>query len=97
MDNRFEQLFEMVLEIRDKTIQNTTILEEHARRSVASEDRLEVQETKLDSFMEHIKEELEPIKDHVKKVHWGIKVVIGLGLAGTTILGLIEGLRKILG
>lgn len=95
MDNRFDKLFEMVLEIRDQTVKNSTVLEEHARRSAASEERLEVQEHKLEKFMEHVEQRLEPINDHIKQVSWFSKLIIGAGVATGTILGIIEAIQKL--
>jgi branched-subunit amino acid aminotransferase/4-amino-4-deoxychorismate lyase len=96
MDSRFDKLFEMVLEIRDKTTQNTAVLDEHMRRTDASERRLEIQEHKLDTFMTHIEGQLEPVKNHVNRVGWTVKMVIYAGAGLGAALGIIEGLRKIL-
>lgn len=60
---------------------NSIVLDEHMRRSEAAEARLDVQEEKLDKFVES----MEPVKEHVKSVH------LLTGLAGKTlkVLGIL--------
>lgn len=60
---------------KEMTYANSIVLDEHARRSEASESRLDVQEEKLEKFME----KMEPIQDHVK----AIETLKGAG--GTTL------------
>jgi hypothetical protein len=80
-------------ETKDMTKSNSVVLEEHARRSRASESRLDVQEEKLDKFIL----EMEPVKDHVKTVslltHAGVKILKVLAILASlvaTIAGLLK-------
>lgn len=43
---------------------NSIVLDEHMRRSEAAEARLDVQEEKLDKFID----QMEPVREHVKTV-----------------------------
>jgi hypothetical protein len=82
---------------KEMTHANGIVLDEHQRRSEAAESRLDVQEHKLEKFME----KMEPVQDHVKGVRNLLKTSItGLKLIGiivslvATILGLFHHFSK---
>lgn len=70
-----------IAEIKEKTILNTATLDDHSRRSTASEARLDVQEQKLEKFIE----KMEHVSDHVKSV----ESVAKFSVRGLKILGII--------
>lgn len=45
--DEFQKLLDLILEIRDMTVDNTSELKEHARRSTASEGRLKIVEDQI--------------------------------------------------
>lgn len=78
-----KQMHQDLQEVKEIAIKNTVVLEEHQRRSAASEKRLEL-----------IEMELEPIKDHVKLINgvvwFVVKAVAFLG----SLLSLVYILKK---
>lgn len=76
----------MQIEDHEISIKNSVILDEHARRSTASERRLDLQEEKFDEFVK----KMQPIEDHVKSVKSVTKFMnVALKVLGTivTIVG----------
>lgn len=80
-------------ETKAMTMQNSVVLAEHARRSEASEGRLDVQEVKLEKFIT----DMEPVKDHVKTVHlvtsFTVKALKVMGIVASlvaTVLGILK-------
>lgn len=72
---------------------NSIVLDEHMRRSEAAEARLDVQEEKLDKFIE----QMIPVQDHVKTVSLltsaVMKILKVLGAIATlvgTVLGILR-------
>lgn len=92
MKEQMDRMFDLLIEINERTVRNTTILEEHERRSTASEQRLEIQEQKLDHFMQVTSEKIEPIAKHVDRVGFGIKALMALIGLVATIVGIITAL-----
>jgi hypothetical protein len=81
-----------VSDIKSETTKNTVTLEEHSRRSTASEKRADLQEKKLDQFIKN----MEPVEDHIKFMHkLGKLIVVTLG-AGASLAGIIALVRNIL-
>lgn len=82
-----------VSDIKRDVAENTVTLNEHARRSEASEGRLDVQEQKLEKFIT----EMEPVKDHVKTIslltNAGVKILKVLGLL-ISLISAIFGILK---
>lgn len=83
-----------VSEVKEMAYVNTNDLKEHMLRSHMSEARLDVQEEKLDKFIESMK----PVKEHVETVHsltragkLSLKVLAALG----TIVGTIASFLKL--
>ena len=81
---------------KDMSFANSIVLDEHMRRSEAAEARLDVQEEKLDKFIES----MEPVKEHVKTVHLlttlvgkAARILAFLASIAGTILGLLKFLR----
>jgi hypothetical protein len=75
-----DQLLDILLEIKEETTRNTTTLEDHQRRSVASEERLELQEKKFEEFEKRI----EPLLMHFSASKLLLRWVVGvLGIVGT--------------
>jgi hypothetical protein len=65
----------------------------HISRTEASEARLDVQEQKLDHFVE----QMEPVKEHVKTVHLltraltkGLKILVAIATLVATVAGLVK-------
>lgn len=75
--------------IREQTIRNTVVLEEHMRRTEIGEARMNVQEEKLEAFME----KMVPIEDHAKLVNAIVKIALGLITAAAAIAAIIHALR----
>lgn len=65
-NDEYQLLMKMMLEMKEIGIRNTVVLEEHARRSTASEARLALQEEKMEKLQEHFDKRMEPIEDHIK-------------------------------
>lgn len=93
-----DRLFHMILdmkkdqaEIKEATIKNTATLEEHVRRTEASEARLEIQEEKLDRFIDR----MEPFEDHVKFVNMSLKVLVGVITLTGIIVGIVAAIRAL--
>lgn len=85
-----------VADIKEKTAANTVTLDDHSRRSTASEGRLNVQEEKLEKFIE----KMEPIQDHVKAVEniakfsvSAIKILAVVVSVIATVMGIIHHLH----
>lgn len=80
---------------KDMAQANSISLNEHMRRSEASENRLDLQEDKLDHFIK----EMEPVKEHVKAVSL-LTSLIGKCLKVFTVLlslvGAVLGILKLL-
>lgn len=98
----FQLLMKMMLEMADKqdriheiSIRNSVVLEEHARRSTASEERLEVQERKLEASLSNLDERFNPIEDHIKFVGWVLKGGVSLITLAGIIVGIVEFLRTL--
>lgn len=88
---QFERLTDFVLDIkktqeemREILIRNTVVLDEHIRRTIASEDRLDLLETSM-----------VPLNDHVKTVTFVIKFAAGVVTACGTIAGIFEVIRNL--
>lgn len=84
---------------KEMTTSNKAVLEEHARRSTASEVRLDVQEEKLEQFIE----DMEPVQEHIRAVSTltkfivkGSKVVTNVLKAGAAILAIIGAVKEFL-
>lgn len=80
-------------ETKELTKENSVVLAEHARRSVASENRLDLQEEKMEKFIS----DMGPVQDHVEmvstltKAGWtAIKVLAAIASLVATILGLVK-------
>lgn len=71
-----------IIEVKEKTAVNTTTLVEHARRSTASEERLTIQEDKLEKFEDVIKSVNSVGRFLVKS----LKILALLATIGLTIL-----------
>jgi hypothetical protein len=74
----FQLLADLILDvkkdvsiIKSDVAANTITLNEHARRSEASENRLDVQEEKLEQFIK----EMKPVQEHVQTVSALTKVI----------------------
>lgn len=98
--DEFQQLLKIILEVKDVAVRNSEIavrnsvvLEEHARRSAASEQRLELQEEKIGEMREHFDTRLDPIEDHIKFVSWLVKGAVGLLTLAGVIAGIVEVVR----
>ncbi len=85
-----------ISETKEIALRNTVVLEEHARRSQASEDRLEVQEQKFEEFVK----KMEPVQEHVEMVSnltkaglWIAKAIGVVASAGAAVIGLLKALR----
>lgn len=76
MDNKFDRL-EAKLDSMDSKLdkvevvlaQNTQILDEHQRRSIALEQYVEKLET-------HLTSEIAPVKMHVERITWAVKGIL---------------------
>jgi hypothetical protein len=89
--NPLDRLFSLVLDlkkdqdaIKEQTIKNTTILEEHMRRTEASENRLSLQETRIARL---------ETQEKVMNSLWKIAVALA-GFTGT-VLGIIVAIREL--
>lgn len=98
-DSQFDRLFDMMRdlkqdqdEIKVQTIKNSVVLEEHMKRSEASEARLSIQEDKFDTFVEKMGKDLEPLKDHVKLEKGLVRAVMALLGFASTIVGIVYAL-----
>jgi hypothetical protein len=79
-DSKYERLLDLILEIKDdvselrvEAASNTVVLEEHAKRSTASENRHELLELRMEAL---------EIKEHRLNGFWKISLGI-LGVVGT--------------
>lgn len=75
-----------VSEVKEMTFVNANDLKEHMLRSHMSEARLDVQEEKLEKFIES----MEPVKEHVETIH-SLTRVGKLSLKVLAVLGTIAG------
>lgn len=87
----FDRLFDLILDlkkdqdiIKEQTIKNTSILDEHMRRTEASEARLLVQEERLKKL-----ETRSSVMDLIWKIGIAIASLVG------TILGIIVAIREL--
>lgn len=90
-DKQYDRLLEFLIdvkrdqdEIKSIVIHNTVVLNEHMRRTEASEKRLEVVETAL-----------EPVTYHVKTMATMVKVGIGILGAAGTVAAIVEVIRNL--
>lgn len=99
-NTEFERLYQLVLdmkkdqdEIKEISIENSVILDEHMRRTATAEKRIEHIE---DQIIPAIKAEIAPIKDHVQLVNGITKFLLAAATLGGTIFGIIEITQKLL-
>lgn len=83
-----------VSDLKDISHANTISLDQHMSRNDISEARLDVQEEKLEKFVQ----DMEPVREHVKTVHLltglGVKILKVLGIV-VSIVGTIAGLLRL--
>lgn len=87
----FDRLFDLILDlkkdqdiIKEQTIKNTSILDEHMRRTEASEARLQVQEERLKKL-----ETRSSVMDLIWKIGIAVASLVG------TVLGIIVAIREL--
>ena len=81
-----------ITEMKEDIAKNTVTLEDHARRSTASEKRHDLQEKKLEVFMDS----LEPERDYIKFQKKSVKVVVMTLAAGASLAAIITLVLKML-
>lgn len=95
MSSEFDKFLELILYIKAQTEKNSIVLEEHARRSLASERRLEVQEQKLELFIKSLDSRLDPIEDYIKLSAFLLKLGIGAITLASTVIGIAYTIQMI--
>jgi hypothetical protein len=91
-DKRYDRILDILFdlkedisEIKEETVKNTVTLEEHQRRSLASEARHELQEKKLDKFASEI-----------RVASLMLKVGLTLLSVTATVIGILAAIRNLL-
>lgn len=98
-DQKFSILYDLLIDLKrnqeemnDVTIENSVVLDEHIRRTLASEKRLAHVE---DQIIPAIRDEMSPIKDHIRLVNSLIKIGLGLIGVSATLLGIATAIRSL--
>ena len=79
LDGKVDRLDQRLDVISDRHIANTTILEEHMRRTEANEENIKL-----------LREEFKPIEKHVHMIHGVLKFFGLLGVFTSILAGLVK-------
>jgi len=78
IESKIDSMQEVLIDARIILSRNTQILDEHQRRSVASEERADALEAHVDILKDSLVSELLPIKNYIGTIKTLLKVVTGL-------------------
>lgn len=99
-DDQLQRILDLVIGIKDdiakiseKTTANSVVLEEHARRSTASEKRQDIQEEKLDKTIDYFDKRLDPIEQKVRFTTWVIAGALTLLSVTATVISIVQFFR----
>jgi chromosome segregation ATPase len=98
LETKIDEIKEDIAEIKVTMAENTASLKEHMKRTALAEESITLIRQQLHQDNTAIKNELEPVKDHVRVVNIVTKVLFILGtvLVGMKELGLFNFLLKLL-